>query len=162
MILLKRGIPLKSQEEIGFDLGLTIPKKDKKLFQKVKTGKKPIAGWGTQVGKENYSINNFFKKNKINLKEEYVFLTKSKEIKKFLDNSLKSKDVIVCFNYKRLYGKGGNSGHVSIVENIKGNYITLIDPAYKVPKYRTVSLEKLSKAIESHKRTRRGGFWVIS
>ena len=155
-------IPLKSQEEIGFDLGLTVPKKDKKLFQKVKTGKKPSAGWGTQVGKENYSINNFFKKNKINLKEEYIFLTKPKEIKKFLENNLKNKDVITCFNYKRLYDKGGNSGHVSMVENIKGNYITLIDLVYKVPKYRKVSLEKISKAIESHGKIRRGGFWMIS
>ena len=161
MILLKRSIPLPSQEEIGYHLGLIVPKKDKNLFQKVRTGKKPKAGWGTQVGEKAYSINSFFKKNKINLKENYFFLTEPEEIKKFLKENLKNKDIIVCFNYSKLYGTKGNSGHVSIVEDIKGNQITLIDPERNVPKYRRVSLEKLSESIKSHGKEKRGGFWVI-
>lgn len=162
MILLRRVIPLKSQEEIGYDLGLIVPKKDKKLFKKVRTGKKPKAGWGTQTEKITYSINNFFRKNQINLKEKCYFLIEQKEIKKFLRESLNDKDIIVCFNYKKLYNKGGNCGHVSIIESIRGNYITLIDPEYKLPKYRKVSLKQLSTSIKFHGREKRAGFWVIS
>jgi hypothetical protein len=147
MILLRRKIPLKSQEDIGYDLGLIVPKKDRKLFQRVRTGKKPKAGWGTQVEKSIYSINHFFKKNKINLKEQYFFLTDSEEIEKFLEKNLKDKDIIVCFNNKALYNKGKNVGHVSIVESIKGNYITLIDPGRNVPKYRKVSLKNYLKPL---------------
>ncbi len=163
MVLLRRNIPPISQEEIGYDLGLIVPQKDKKLFCKVRIGKKPLAGWGTQVEKENYSINRFFKKNKINLKSEYVFLTEPKRIKKFLKENLRNKDIIVLFNYGKLYrGKEGDSGHVSIIENITGNHIVLIDPEYDVPKRRIVTLEKMSKAIESHGKEKGGGFWVIS
>lgn len=161
MILLKRNIPLKSQEEIGYDLGLIVPKRDKKLFKKVRTGKKPKAGWGTQTRKPAYSINSFFRKKKINLKERYYFLTEPKEIKRFLKENLNRKDIIACFNYRKLYNKGGNSGHVSIVDSIKNNHITLIDPECQVPKYRKVSLKQLSRSIKFHGGERRAGFWVI-
>lgn len=161
MILLRRNIPLISQEEIGYDMGLIVPKKDKKLFKKVRTGKKPKAGWGTQTAKSIYSINNFFRKNKINLNEKHFFLIKLKEILKFLQNELKDKDIIVCFNYKKLYNQGESGGHVSIVENIKGNYVTLIDSEYGVPKYRKVSLKRISAAIKFHGNEKRAGFWVI-
>jgi len=162
MILLKRGFPLISQEDIGYDLGLTVPKEDKKLFRRVRIGNKPNAGWGTQVGKEIYSINHFFNKNRINLKEEYVFLTGIKEITEFLEENLGIKDIIVCFNYKTLYGTGESTGHVSIIESLKGNDLILIDPSFRAPKYRKVSLQKLSKAIEKHGKDKRGGFWIVS
>ena len=162
MILLRRNISLKSQEEIGYDLGLTVPKKDKKLFKKVRIGKKPGAGWGTQVGKPAYSINSFFKKSRINLKEEFFFLVEPIRIKQFLKENLNKKDIIVCFNYQRLYNKAGDAtGHVSVIENIKGNYLNLIDPEYNVPKHRRVSLKKLSEAIKLHGKEKRAGFWVI-
>ena len=160
MILLRRNISLLSQEEIGWYLGLVVSKKDKKLFQKVRTGKKPKAGWGTQVNKKKYSINDFFKKKKINLKEKEFPITEPEEIRRFLRKNLKNKDIIVCFEYGKLYNTRSKSGHVSIVDSIKGNYVTLIDPGANLPKRRKVSLEKLSKAIKSHK-NKRGGFWAI-
>ncbi|MEK9135401.1 MAG: hypothetical protein AAB451_03885 [Patescibacteria group bacterium] len=163
MLLLRRKLPLKSQEEIGHDLGLIVPQKYRALFRKVRTGKKPKSGWGTQTGKWIYSVNNFFKKSKINLKEEFFFLTKPKEIKEFLKENLAKKDIIACFNYQRLYNKAGDAtGHVSIIESIEENYLTLIDPVYDVPKYRRVSLKKLAEAIQLHGKEKRAGFWVIS
>ena len=69
----------------------------------------------------------------------------------------------MCFDYENLYHKQGDSrGHVSIIENIEDDIITLIDPKYRVSKYRKVSLEEISKAIESHGKEKGGGFWVIS
>ncbi|MCK5044877.1 hypothetical protein KAR26_04095 [Candidatus Parcubacteria bacterium] len=162
MILLRRNIPLISQEDIGYNLGLIVSEKYKSLFQKVRTGKKPISGWGTQVGRSIYSINNFFKKHKIDLKENYFFLCEPEEIRKFLKENL-DKDIIVCYNYPKLYDKKVEVwGAVAIIENIKGDCITLIDPGYTLPKYRKVSLKKLSEAIKIHGEARRAGFWIIS
>lgn len=79
MILLRRNMRLISQEEIGYDLGLIVPQKYKSLFKKVQMGKKPKAGWGTQTGKPVYSINNFFRKNKINLKKNVSSLLDQKK-----------------------------------------------------------------------------------
>jgi len=160
MVLLRRKIPLLSQEEIGWYLGLIVPRKDKWLFKKVRTGKKPRAGWGTQINKKQYSINNFLKKKKIKLREKEIFITEPEDIRKFLKKNLKNKDIIACFEYGKLYNTKSKSGHVSIVEKIERNYITLIEPGADLPKYRKVSLRNLSKAIKSHEK-RKGGFWMI-
>ena len=60
MILDRRKIKRGSQEEIGYELGLVVPKEKTHLFTKTRTGKKPVAGYGTQINKEKYSINNYF------------------------------------------------------------------------------------------------------
>lgn len=49
MIQAKRGIRSKSQEEIGWDLGLIVPPEVKSAFTKVRTGPEPRAGYGTQT-----------------------------------------------------------------------------------------------------------------
>ena len=60
MILDRRKIKHGSQEEIGYELGLVVLKEKTHLFTKVRIGKKPVAGYGTQINKEKYSINNYF------------------------------------------------------------------------------------------------------
>ncbi len=161
MILKRRRISLLPQEDIAVELGLIVPKKYKAIFPNAKTGKKPLAGWGTQVKKN--TINNFFRKNKINLKEKYVKLSKIKgDVGKWIQNQLKNNaDILVCFNNKILYGKN-NYGHVSIISSISKNKMNLIDPEKRVPKHRKVKLNKLIKAIKGHGEKRRAGFWVIN
>lgn len=134
MILERKGIKYGSQEEIGYDLGLTVPKQKAHLFHKVRTGKKPIAGYGTQVNKKEYSITNFFGKNKIKLKETYYPIDKIQNVDKFITENLsKHNDIIVCFNNKKLY-RTGDCGHVSLIQSINNEIITLIDPEKDVPK----------------------------
>lgn len=89
-------------------------------------------------------------------------MNKPEEIKRFLKENLEKKDIIACFDYKTLYGTGESTGHVSIVESVKGNDLVLIETVYREPKYRKVSLSKLSKAIEKHGKDKSGGFWIIS
>ena len=113
MVLDRRKISHGSQDEIGYELGLTVPKEKAHLYTKVRTVKKPIAGWGTQVNKKQYSINSFFKKNKIGLKETYFFVKDISGVREFIISNIKSnKDIIVCFNNKKLHGRG-DWGHVS-------------------------------------------------
>ncbi len=162
MILDRRKISHGTQDEIGYDLGLIVPKEKAHLYTKVRTGKKPIAGWGTQVEKKQYSINNFFKKNKIGLKETYFFVKDILDIKEFVISNIKNNnDIVVCFNNGRLYGKG-DWGHVSLIQGIESDIISLVDPGEDVPKVRKVRLKKLVDAMEYHGREKRGGFWLIS
>lgn len=162
MVLDRRKIKHGSQEEIGRELGLVVPKEKTHLFIKIRTAKKPIAGYGTQVNKKKYSINNYFLKNNIKLKEVYYLLEEIKDIKKFIVENLKSgNDLIVCFDSRKLYGIG-DYGHVSLIQNINNNIITLIDPEKDVPNKRKVDLQKLVEAMKRHGKEKRGGFWVIS
>ena len=160
IVLLRRNMQLFSQEEIGYELGLTVPKKYKRILPKARTGKKPPAGWGTQVQVPKYSINHFFKKFKLPLKEEYSPVSKIKNIKQWIKKQLEEdKDLIVCFNYGKLYS--GKGEHVSLLESIHDNMVILVDSEQKVPKYRTVKLNKLIEAMKYHEK-KQGGFWIIS
>lgn len=162
MILDRRKIKHGSQEEIGYELGLIVSKEKAHLFTEARTGKKPVAGYGTQVNKKKYSVNNYFSKNKIKLKEAYYPSEKIKDIKKFIvENIRNNNDLIVCFNNKKLYGEE-DFGHVSLIQNINNNSITLIDPENNVPNKRKVNLQKLVDAMKYHGRKNRGGFWIIS
>lgn len=162
MVLDRRKIKHGSQEDIGYELGLIVPKEDAYLFAKVRTGRKPAAGYGTQVGKKKYSISKYFMKNKINLKETYYPPEKIKNAKKLILNLLKNNnDIIACFDNNHLYGIG-DGGHVSLIESINGNIAVLVDPEKGVPKRRKVETSKLLTAIKKHGNKNRGGFWVIS
>lgn len=162
MILERRRIKHDSQEEIGYELGLTVPKEKAHLFTKIRTGRKPIAGYGTQVSKKKYSISNFFSKNGINLKEKYYPVERIKDVKRFITENLTHyHDLIVCFNNKKLHGTG-NYGHVSLIQSINNETITLIDPEKDVPKKRKVKLLKLLEAMKYNGIKKRGGFWLVS
>jgi hypothetical protein len=161
MILERRKIPHGSQEEVGYELGLVVPKAAAHKFKKVRVKSKPGAGYGTQVAKKPYSINNFFRKYNINLIEEYIFTYNIEEARKIIEENLKqNNDIITCFNSKALHGEG-DYGHVSLIESIEGDMITLVDPAKNVPKRIKVKLDKLVKAIEIHGKKNQAGFWVI-
>ncbi len=162
MILNRRKIKHGSQEEIGYELGLTVPKEDAHLFTKVRTGRKPAAGYGTQVGKKKYSISKYFLKNKISLKETYYPPEKIKDAKRFISDGLKNNnDIIACFDNNQLYVVG-DGGHVSLIESISGNLAVLIDPEKGAPKRRKVEISKLLTAMKKHGKKNRGGFWIIS
>ena len=161
IILDRRGISHGSQEEIGYKLGLIVPPEDAHFFERVRTGPKPLAGYGTQVSKARYSINSFFRKAGINLKETYYWIEDIKTPKRFIADQLASgNDIMVCFNYKALYGRG-DWGHVSIIESMDNDTVTLIEPGKNSPSRRKVSIDKLLHAMEVHGRPRRGGLWII-
>ncbi|VVB59594.1 Uncharacterised protein [uncultured archaeon] len=160
MVLDRRGIRHGSQEEIGYELGLIVPKEDAHLFTKVRTGRKPIAGYGTQVQKKKYSINNYFQKNKIRLKETYYPVEDITDVEKFIiDNLKKGNDLLVCFDNKALYGDG-DFGHVSLIQGINNDIVMLVDP--EDARSKDVGLSKLTNAMKAHGRKRSGGFWIIS
>ena len=161
MILLRREMLSLNAEEIGYELGLTVPDPDKELLPLARTGEKPPAGWGTQIGKPEFSIEHFFEKFNIPLKYSYVPLSEISDVKSWiLERFSEDDDLIACFNYSALYG-GSGEGHVSLVESVENDEIVLVDPERNVPKFRTVKLADLIHSMEEHGEDNKAGFWLI-
>ena len=62
MILNRNNIIHNGQVDIACKLGLTVPKEYKTIYPNAIFGSKPTSGYGTQIQKEEYSINNFSRK----------------------------------------------------------------------------------------------------
>lgn len=159
MILNRRNISNKGQVSIACDLGLIVPLSYKDIYPHALIGDKPNAGYGTQIQKEKYSLNNFFKNNNLDLTMEYFFLTSSKDIKKFLiDNNLH--DILICLYGEILYDeKEANWGHMVLFEGMENDLVFLAD-TYKNRQIR-MSIVKLAKAIKVHGKNNGGGFYLI-
>ena len=158
MILKRRRLQHLSQEEIGWELGLTVPKEKVHLFKKVLTETRtPTYGWGTKTYKKEFSINTFFIKKHLPLACVINSLQSINGTSQFINDHLQNNhDIIVCYNSQVLFNDGDRE-HVSLIQSIDGHSITLIDPAIGVPKIRKVALPKLLQALLPQK-----AFWVIS
>ncbi len=163
MVLYRRDLKLLPQEEIGSDLGLIVPEKFYEILPNAKRGEKPVSGWGTQIQKSEFSLDSFFKKHNYPLAYEHHFPTSIKEnLAKWIKKQLgKNKDLIACFNAKKLYDTGNDGGHICLIENIDKNNITLIETNKDYPKFRKVKTIKLIDSMIHHKKENLGGFWLI-
>ena len=164
MIMYRHGIPLIPQELLGYHLGLTVKRDSTKLFWHPRTGKRPPAGWGTQMYKKQYHPNIVFPKLKIPFKVFFhsVDSFSDKSFNKFLLETVKKdKDMIVCFDHGNLTGTGKQGGHVCLLDRVylQKNEVRLIDPSSNWPKWRVVKISRLKKAMEFHGGNRNGGFW---
>lgn len=160
MILNRNNISNKGQISIACDLGLIVPKEYIKMYPNARTGEKPEAGFGTQIQKEEYSINSFFEKNEISLKEEYYYITEIEEIKDFL-NKNNNNDILICCYAATLYNDSEEDwGHMILFEGINDNSITILDPSIKRD-YENIEIKNLSKAISIHGKENGAGFYLF-
>lgn len=153
-----------TQDDIAYELGLTVPTKAKDLFDKARvTDIKPISGYGTQIQKEEFSLSNFLKEHKLEVECEIIYLNTISNFKEFIMENLNcDNDIIVCFNYNKLYHFGNDGGHVSLIESIDEDKVTLVDPDFKyLPKRKIVIISSLMDAVKHHE-TEMGGIWLIS
>jgi hypothetical protein len=164
MIQERRGLEFASQDEISYQLGLIVPKEKAHLFSKVRTGRMPKTGWGTQTSKKRYSINNYFAKYNLHLKLTIYSVREVENVAEFvIQNLVKDNDVIICYNSRLLFGDG-DMEHVSVIQEIdtENDELTVVDPAIAVPKTRRTELSKLIQVLNSHEISRLGGFWIVS
>jgi hypothetical protein len=164
-VLNRRSIRHASQAAIGYELGLTLPpeKRLRRLFPKARFATRPPGwGYGTRVGIKRYSINSYFKRNRMPLKETYYPPERIGNAAKLISESMRrGDDVLACFNNKRLYGGIGDWGHVCVIEGISSKKAKLLDPD-NPPYHNSVDLKRLVAAMRYHGRKNRGGLWVIS
>jgi len=166
MVMYRHRLPLIPQEELAYELGLIVPEKDSHLFAKVRTGSKPSSGWGTQIQKKEFKPAKVFKKLKIPLEFNQYFIKdfKNPEGLKELLVSIQKKDTdgILCFDYGKLWGIPSNGGHVCVFDRIDGNKVHIVDPEYKVPKFRIANLDRLFKAMDFHGDSNSTGVWILT
>ena len=164
MIQRRRGIEYDSQDEIGYQLGLIVPNEIAHMFGRVRTGKKPVSGWGTQTSKEEYSIDNYFTSNNYPLRLEIHGIDESEDVCEFISMKITDGcDIILCYNSWSLFGDG-DTEHVSLIQSIDtmSREVTIIDPAIRAPKIRRASSSKLFNILKNHAVSELGGLWVIS
>ena len=168
MVMYKNNIPLIDQETIGNALGLIVPEEDAHLFINPHIGDRPIAGWGTQIDKEEFSPNEAFKKLDIPLSMTTTLIdmfTSSEDIEDYLvRHQANDSDILVCYDYGILFGTDSHTGHVNVFDNYdsQSRTVTLVDPEQRVPKYHHVSVDKLFEALAAHGKEKSGGFWQLA
>lgn len=165
MVMYRRGVALMEQEDIAYELGLTVPEKDVYLFKNVRTGKMPSSGWGTQIQKREYSLPKFFAKHKIDLSFTIQNEFRTADDLRLNLQQLSARDdvdVLLCFDYGILWNLDFRGGHVCVLESVKGDTVHIIDPERNVPKHRETNVEDLFRAIDFHGSHNATGVWVIS
>jgi hypothetical protein len=164
MIQERRSLGFASQDEIGYQLGLIVPKEKAHLFSKVRTGRMPKTGWGTQTSKKWYSINHYFVKNNLSLKLTICTAQDVENAAEFVIQILMNdNDIIICYNSQLLFGDG-DTEHVSLIQEFdtENDEITIVDPATGVPKARKAKLSELIQVLKRREISRLGGFWIVS
>lgn len=160
MILNRNHIANDGQVVIACQLGLTVPEEYRDEYPNAIIGEKPDAGYGTQIQKRKFSINNFFKINNIDLKEKYYFITDVTVAKKFLLDNNKY-DIMICCHCATLYDNLYEDwGHMVLFENIYNNNVTILDPSDNKC-YENISLERLLKSKIEHGQSNGAGFYLI-
>lgn len=164
MVQERRGLEFSSQEEIGYQLGLIVPKEKAHLFSKVRIGRIPKTGWGTQTSKKQYSINNYFIKNNLPLELTIYNVQEIKNVSEFvIQNLMNDNDIIICYNSQFLFDDG-DIEHVSLIQEIEteNDKLTIVDPAIGIPKDRKTKLSSLIRVLKSHEASMLIGFWIVS
>lgn len=167
IIMYRHDLPLVPAELIGYHLGLTVPKEELKYFWQGRTGKKPRAGWGTQIYKKEYSPNTAFAKLGIPLRMNLKLINEFSNLQSF-NSYLKSieqndKDVLVCFDWGTLFNDDYHGGHVCVLDRVflsKGE-MRIIDPEYKAPKWRVIKIKDMFEAMKYHGEKKSAGFWEL-
>jgi len=166
IVMYKLGLPLLPQELLGYHLGLIVAEEDKPLFWHPRTGKRPLHGYGTQIGLKAYDPNLAFKRLDIQLKMTIhpidQFKTESKFIAFVTSSIREDKHMLVCFHQGKLSNDDKQGGHVCVIDKIYPHrkIIRLIDPSPNRPKWREVKISLLKKAMELHP-TNGGAFWEL-
>lgn len=165
MVMHRRNIPLVEQEGIGYALGLTVPEEESHLFNKVHTGKKPLAGWGTQVYKPEFDINKALKKLGIPFQvriHTIDYLESAEKLKKLLSDCQKADgDALLCFENSVLWKRDHKNGHVVVFDRIEGEDVWVVDPSRSLPKHHRISVNRLYQAMLEHGSKKSAGAWEI-
>lgn len=166
-ILARHKLPIYDQELIGVELGLRLPQKGRLFFKHpgiIYKNIEPRSGWGTQIEKAKYSINNFFKKYQIPLTiSRKYFFVQEKLLVMFLRKHFEAgHDIILRFN-DRVYKKKNEKyhGHFSIITAFDDQKSEVIIGDPERPFYKTLSLRQVLFAISDEVDGIRRGLYFL-
>lgn len=161
MIMYRNKIALVEQEDLGHALGLIVPEDAKKYFNRVRTGERPPAGYGTQIRIPAYSLDSAFKRLNIPLESRIHTIDYIKSVdmlRKFFEDTLKAKgDTIVCFK-----NDSGDGGHACVFDYLDGDDVWLVDPYIERPRHRKMKIDELYQRMLDHGASKNAGCWEIN
>ena len=164
MIQARRGLSSMSQDEIGWELGLIVPAEVKSEFIKVRTGPKPLVGYGTQVSNPQFSIEKYFVRNSLPLSIKKVSATSVLELGFIIVSALnQDDDIVLCLNSLHLFGEG-DIEHVFLIEkyNEAFSQVTVVDSAIGAPIHRITTVDSIFETIQNHNVSTLAGLWIVS
>jgi len=170
-VLLRRKLPIFSQEEIGNALDLTVPTRHKKLFGRhVKVSRKmPPHGWGAKTDGHE-ALNAFFKERKIPLRAQHIKHSDLKEPGQLIERNIKKGNDVVVITFMGVINKKYRWGHALVVSAIQRGLpghsnktlVTVGDPNFIAPKFYDLPLEKVVKGMSKKHGKAERGLYIIS
>ncbi len=153
-ILLRRKLPIFTQEEIGRALKLVVPPKYKHLFPKgIKvSAKKPLLGYGCQDSDKAGPFNRFFRNKKIPLHVTYYKRSATEDPANLIRTSLKKGHDVMIITFMSALDKKKKFGHALLVSKISNGIkpkVTVGDPDFFSPKFYQVLLPTLLKGMSA-------------
>jgi len=147
-------------EDIAKDLEIEIPKEFAKHYPNLTINKNNQ--FYQPINKKEFSINNFFKKNKISLTMKRYYLTDPIKIQTLIIDKIKNNYIAICYDFPTTINKDAKWGHVALVTKISKNKIELLNPyiCNKDQKY-TISIDLIAKAIKKHTKRKMAGVWIF-
>lgn len=167
-ILYRHGLDILDQELIGAELGLRLPPKGKDFFSNPKIiylKQTPKEGYGTQIEKRRYSINTFFRRNRIPLKFSRLYHFNQEDgLNNFLVKQFQlGNDVVLRYNNAIFKRKDGKSyGHFSLLTGIDKAKKTVTISDTELPFIKQSALTDLLFATSDQIDGIKRGFYLVS
>jgi hypothetical protein len=167
MVMLRHGIPLVAAELLGYHMGLVVPAEQTRYFWRAHTGAMPISGWGTQVGSAGYELNRIFDALTIPLRGRLDLISaipSAAALGAYLaEIESADRDALLCYAPGSLLGTAHRGGHVCVFDRLERSTgaVRMVDPDVESPKWQTVPLAALYRAMAEHGDVRGGGVWPI-
>jgi len=166
IVMLRHQLPLVPAELIGYEMGLVVPEDNLKYFWNARTGERPPASYGTQIGKPEYGPNAVFKKLNIPLKMSWELINKFPTYTQFkaqLASYKQENDWLVCFDWGKLFAADYQGGHVCVLDKVdlSKEEIRFVDPDYNSPKWKVISMQKIYDSMVFHGKDKSAGFWIL-
>jgi hypothetical protein len=169
MVMLRKGIKLIPQEYLGYHMGLTVPPESAKHFYNVRVSETPPtkAGFGSQIQKEEFSLNTVFQTLEIPLSLEFFGaddFTSFSNFKAKLEELLATnEDVLICLHVGVwLEDPAKDHGHIMVIDGLENDEISFIDPdVVNNSHWRKAPLERIYNAVKHHTTASMGGLlWL--
>ena len=78
-----------------------------------------------------------------------------------IQNIMNDNDIIIRYDSQLLWGNG-DTDHVSLIQDIDNEELSIVDPAIGVPKIRKIRLSQLISVLKSREAGSHSEFWIVS
>src|SRR3989344_3983213 len=165
-ILLRRKLPIFTQEKIGAALLLVVPPRCNRLFGDAfrVSGRKPPRGYGTQT-EDATPFNAFLRSKRLPLRVKHLRHSELKNPERTIVMNLKKGNDVMIITFMSPVDKRRQWGHALLVSKIelgKKPAITVGDPNFTAAKFYDLPLEKLLRGMTKRVGKVERGIYIFS